>query len=71
LVEARLQAQALANNGHQHVDRDRDPDLGLYRVLAGTEEGLDPQVLLDPLEKQFRVCHQLHRNQAVSPNVFA
>ena len=36
---------------HQHVDRNRDPDLGLQSVLAGAVESLNAQVLLDPLEQ--------------------
>lgn len=42
----------LANDRHEDINRDRDPDLGLHSVLAGAEEGLDPQVLLDPFEEQ-------------------
>jgi len=55
LVEARLQPQALSDDGHQDVNRDRDPDLGLHGILAGAVEGLDPQVLLDPLEEQLHL----------------
>jgi hypothetical protein len=29
--------------------------LSLYRVFARSEEGLDSQVLLDPLEKKFHL----------------
>jgi hypothetical protein len=35
------------------VNRDRNPDLRLHRVLAGAVEGLALQVLLDPLEEEF------------------
>ena len=35
------------------VDGDGNPDLCLDRILGGAEEGLDPQVLFDPFEKQF------------------
>jgi hypothetical protein len=44
---------ALFDDGDQHVGRHGDPDLRLHRVLAGAEEGLDAQVLLDPFEEQF------------------
>ena len=43
----------LADDGNKHIDRDCNPKLGLDSVLAGSKERLDPQVLLDPLEKQF------------------
>ena len=35
------------------IDTEGDPNLGQHGVACGTEEGLDLQVLLDPLEKQF------------------
>ena len=38
---------------HQHVGTDGRPDLRLYRVDAGSDEGFDAQVLLDPLEEQL------------------
>ena len=47
-VERRLQTEALFDDRHQHVHRDRDPDLRLHRVLRGSVEPLDPQMLLDP-----------------------
>ena len=47
--------EALADDGHQHVDRHGNPDLGLHSVLAGPVEGLDSEVLLDPLEEQFHL----------------
>jgi hypothetical protein len=37
----------------QHVDADRDPALGLHRVLGGPVEGLDASVRLDPLEEEL------------------
>jgi hypothetical protein len=54
-MEAGFQAQPLTDDGHQQVDRDRDPDLDLQRVLTGALKCLDPQVLLDPLEEQFHL----------------
>ena len=60
------QMQAFLGNGDQHVCADRDPDLRLDRVLVGAIKRLDPQVLLDPFEKQLdlpalavQVCNQL------------
>jgi len=52
LVEADLDAEPFAHDGHQHVNRDGDPDLGFDGVLAGAVEGLDAQMLLDPFEQQ-------------------
>ena len=38
----------------QHeIDTEGDPNLGQHRVACSTEEGLDLQVLLDPLEQQL------------------
>src|ERR1035437_2200078 len=51
LVKARVQTHTLADDGNQHVNRDRDPDLGLHGVLGGAEESFDPQMLLDPFEQ--------------------
>ena len=43
--KAGVQPQVLADDGHQHVNRDFDPSLSLHGVLAGTEEGRDAQML--------------------------
>jgi len=43
--------QLLFDNGDEHVGGDGAPDLRLHRVLAGAQETLDAQVLLDPLER--------------------
>ena len=43
----------LLDNGDEHVGADGAPDLRLYRVLTGTQEFLDSQVLFDPLEEQL------------------
>jgi hypothetical protein len=45
--------QALLDDGDEDIDRYRDPDLRLDRILRRTEETLDPKMLLDPLEEQF------------------
>ncbi len=47
------QHRAPFDDGDQHVGRHGDPYLRLHCVLAGAEEGLDAQVLLDPLEEQL------------------
>jgi hypothetical protein len=51
LVKAGFQGETFADDRHQHINRDGDPDLGLHRVLADAVEGFDAQVLLDPLEQ--------------------
>ena len=43
----------LIETGYQQVNADCDPYLGSHCVLAGAEECLDAQVLLDPFEEQF------------------
>ena len=48
-----MKSQALFDNSYQYIDGDRNPDLGLDRVLRGAIECLDPQVLLDPFEEQL------------------
>ena len=48
-----FQMQPLLDDGDQHVSRDRNPYLRFHGILARAEEGLDVQVLLDPLEEQL------------------
>ena len=45
--------QFLFHYGHEHIDRDRDPDLSPQGVLGSAVEILDAQVLLDPFEEQL------------------
>ena len=47
--------QTFLRNGDQQVGGYGNPDLRLDGVLAGAEEHLDTQVLLDPLEEQFHL----------------
>ena len=47
------QMQAFLDDGNQHVSADRNPDLRLHCVLAGAQECLDPQMVLDPFEEQL------------------
>ena len=54
-VERGRQFELFLDDGNQQVDRDGDPDLGFDGVLAGSEEDLDAQVLLDPFEEQFHL----------------
>ena len=53
LGQAKFQPKFLAQDRHQHVNADGDPDLRLDRVVAGAEKVFDPQVLFDPLEEQL------------------
>ena len=50
-MKAGLQRQPLLEDGHEHVDRHRNPDLSFDRVLAISVKGLDSEVLLDPFEE--------------------
>jgi hypothetical protein len=43
----------MAQDCHQHVNRDRDPDLSSHGVVRVAVKSRDPQVLLDPLEEQL------------------
>jgi len=45
--------QLLFDNGYQHISGDGAPDLRFHRILAGADETLDAQMLLDPLEEQL------------------
>jgi hypothetical protein len=49
LVEAGGQAEFLLDDGNQDVNGNRNPDLASYHFDA--IEGLDSQMLLDPLEE--------------------
>jgi hypothetical protein len=51
LVEVGFNAKAFSHDGHQNIDRDSDPDLRFDRVLAGSIEGFDAQVLFDPAKE--------------------
>ncbi len=53
MVKTLLQPKTLASDGHQHINRDSDPDLSLHGVLASSVEHFDAKVLFDPFEKQF------------------
>jgi hypothetical protein len=52
-VQRMLHIQLLANDRHEDVNADRNPDLGLHRVRRRPIKRLDPQMLLDPSKKQF------------------
>ena len=50
-AQAAVDAKFFLDDGDQDVNGDRNPDLASYRILTGAVEGLDSQVLLDPLEE--------------------
>ncbi len=52
-VKTAGQMKPLLEDGHKQVDAQRHPDLGFDGIDRRAEEGLDPQVLLDPLEEQL------------------
>ena len=52
-VQAPFELQFLFDDGHEHVDTDRDPHLSLHGVVGRAVESLDPQMLFDPLEEQL------------------
>ena len=47
--------QTFFDDGNQHISANRNPDLRLHRDLAGAQECLDTQVLLDPFEAQLHL----------------
>ena len=59
-VHAGLQPQFLFHDGYQHIYNDGDPHLSLYRVGRGTIKRFDPEMLLDPFEKQFNLPRTVH-----------
>jgi hypothetical protein len=52
-VEIGAKAKALPDDGEEQIDRGGDPDLCFDCIGGSSEEGLDPQMLFDPLEEQF------------------
>jgi hypothetical protein len=43
----------LADTRDEHVNADRDPDLGFDGIVRGAEKTFYAQVLFDPFEEQF------------------
>ena len=52
-VESAGELELLVKDGHHEVNGDRNPDLALHRIGAGTEVVFDTQVAFDPLEEEF------------------
>src|SRR3990170_3669145 len=53
VVQAPFDPQFLFDDGDEHVDADRDPDLRLHGVVGRAVESFDSQMLLDPFEEQL------------------
>ena len=47
--------QLLFQDGDQDIDADSNPNLGANGIVGGAVEGLDSEVLLDPLEEQLHL----------------
>ena len=58
-VQTAGQMKPLFQDSHKQVDAKSHPDLDLDGIGRRAEEGLDPQVLLDPLEEQLDLPAQL------------
>lgn len=54
-MERRLNPQLLFLDGDNQIRGDRNPDLGANRILTGPVKRFDPQMLFDPLEKEFNL----------------
>ena len=52
-AEATFDAEFPPDNGHEHVNADRNPYLNSYCVVARSVERFDMQILFDPFEKQL------------------
>src|SRR3954452_1745637 len=52
-VQRMSHLQLLANEGHQHINANRDPHLRLHGVRRSPIKRLDSQMLLDPPKEQF------------------
>src|SRR5713101_763705 len=55
VVQAAFELEFLFDDGHEDVDTDGNPDLRFHGVYGGAVDGLDTQVLLDPLEEEFHL----------------
>ena len=52
-VQRMFHVEFLANNGHQHIDANRNPNLRLHRVRRSPIKRLNSQMLLDPPKEQL------------------
>jgi len=54
-AQTTINSQLLLQDGYQHVNADRNPNLCLHGIDRRAIERLDPKILLDPLEEQFHL----------------
>jgi hypothetical protein len=54
-IKRSVEFEIFFDDGDQNISGNGAPDLSLDGVLAGGQEPLDPQVLLDPFEEQFNL----------------
>lgn len=54
-VQTQIETKALFQDGYQHLNRDRHPDLSLHRVFGSAVESFDAQVLFDPSKESFHL----------------
>jgi hypothetical protein len=52
-VKRHSQIEALLDDGDQHINRHRDPDLGFDGILGCAVETFDPKILFDPFEEKL------------------
>ena len=50
-----VQIQGFLHDGHENINGDGNPDLSFDCILGGAIKGLDPEMLLDPFEKQLHL----------------
>ena len=48
-----FQKKSFADDGYEHINRDRNPYLSFNRVFGSAVECLYSQMLLNPFEEQF------------------
>jgi hypothetical protein len=48
-----FQFEGLFQDGYEQVSAKRSPNLDTHGVLGGADEGANPEMSLDPFEKQF------------------
>ena len=52
-AQTQLDLEFFLDDRNKNVNADRNPYLGLHRILFGAKEGFDSQILLDPFEEDF------------------
>jgi hypothetical protein len=52
-IQTGFQFEGLFQDGDEQVSAERSPNLDKHSVLGGADEGTNPEMSLDPFEKQF------------------